>query len=183
MSITSTITDGWQGLLDPGERILWQGRPDPGFALSPGAVFIIPFALVFTGFSVFWMGMAAQAGGYFWTFGLIFFGVGIGMLVNAVVGPTFTRRRTWYSLSDRRAFVATDLPIVGRRMKSYPIKAESKLEFRDGALSSLYFAEETRRGNRRSYTVPIGFERIPDGRAVYRLYRDIQQGQARETGT
>ena len=57
------MPDGLGGHPRPGERIVWQGRPDQGFHIDirqdpAGAV-----RLFFAGFAVFWMAKAAQAGG------------------------------------------------------------------------------------------------------------------------
>ena len=122
--------------------------------------------------------MASSAGGGFWMFGLIHFSVGISVIVGAVYKSAYTRRRTWYTLTDRRAFIATELPIKGRTLKSYPIAPETVLIYAQGPLATIHFAEEERRGNKgRRYTVKIGFERIFEGDKVYRLMRDIQTGE------
>lgn len=174
-----TAAPGWEGILDAGERILWQGRPDGGFRFKPGNIATFVFGLLFAGFAVFWMVMASAAGGGFWMFGLIHFAVGIGLSFGAIFWGTYRRNRTWYTLSDRRAFIATDLPFRGKQLKSFPIDADTVLDYRQGRLAALYFASETRRGNKgRRYTVPVGFERLSDGDEVYRLIRDIQKGAA-----
>ena len=36
--------DPWAGLLDPGEEILWQGRPERGFALDLSAPALVVVA-------------------------------------------------------------------------------------------------------------------------------------------
>ena len=171
--------DGWDAFLDPGERIIWQGRPDGGFYLKPSNYVMALFGLAFAGFAFFWMVMAGQAGGGFWAFGLLHFAVGVGLVVGAVYWGTFKRQRTWYSLSNQRAFIATELPVVGRRLKSWPITEDIPLAMDDGDLSNVWFASETRRRSKGGrYTVKIGFERIADGRDVYRLLRDVQRGEA-----
>ncbi|MFQ5624190.1 MAG: aspartate carbamoyltransferase catalytic subunit, partial [Paracoccaceae bacterium] len=118
---------------------------------------------------------AARAGGVFWMFGLIHFLVGVGIAVVPPFWTTFRRRRTWYALTDRRAFVATDLPLRGRRLKSYPITSEAVLDFNNEEPATIYFAQQTRRGKNRTYQVNIGFERIADGPEVYQLMRGIQE--------
>ena len=165
---------GWENILDTGETILWQGRPDGGIVLRSRNILTLIFGLFFAGFAVFWMIMAAQGGGGFWMFGLIHFSVGVGIAFSAIGWGAFLRRRSWYTLTDRRAFVATDLPLVGKRLKSYPITEETVLELVDGDLATVNFASITKRSKNGTRTVPIGFERIPDGRGVYRMMRDIQ---------
>ena len=147
------------------------------------------FGLIFAGFALIWMGLAASAGGYFWMFGLLHFCVGLGIMLAGPLGGAFVRRRTWYTLTDRRAFVATHLPWRGRTLADYPITPETPITFHDGDLPSIHFATHSgpiisktfamqRRKMRRSYSSLIGFERIPDGRHVLSLIRQAQRGQS-----
>ena len=170
---------GWDGILDPGEEIVWQGRPDQAFHVSARDIPPALFALFFTGFAVFWMNRAATMAGPFWMFGLIHFSVGLGIFWKSVFGATHRRRRTWYTLTDRRAFIATRSLRKGKELKSYPIAADTRLTYQDGPPATIHFARERRRGNKgRSYTVPIGFERIADGPDVLARLRRIQRREA-----
>ncbi len=174
-------TQGWEGILDEGEDIIWQGRPDTAIHLKINNIFTFLFGLAFAGFALFWMIGASRAGGGFWMFGLLHFSVGIGLSFGAIFWDAYKRRHTWYTLSDRRAFIATNIPTKGRSLKSYPITDETVLEFNQDTLSTINFAEEWRRGNKgRRYSVNIGFERIGDGEKVYSLMRDIQKTTQRE---
>ncbi len=170
---------GWEGLLAPGEKILWQGRPDPGFYIPPSAIFTAIFGAAFAAFALFWMSLAIMAGGFVWAFGLLHFTVGLWLCLWAVFDNTLRRRGSWYTLTDRQAFIATDLPLVGRKLKSYPITAETPLDYRPGALSTIYFAKETRFvGGSGHARIRVGFERIPDGPAVMEHFRKIRLSKA-----
>ncbi len=174
------IPPGWEGLLDQGEVILWQGQPSGrvrfGFAEIGAAI----FGLFFAGFALFWMIMASMAGGFFWMFGLIHFSVGIGIIFAGPLGGAWVRRHSYYTLTNQRAFIAKDMPFVGRRLASYPIGPTSEVLFeeeRDGA-ASLYFARAERRNRRSNGRRKIGFEQISEGRKVLGLMRGLQrQGQ------
>jgi len=169
---------GWEGILDKDETVLWQGRPDARVAFRIDKAFQFIFGLFFAGFALFWMVMASQAGGVFWMFGLIHFGAGLAISFGAIFWDAYRRRYTWYTLTDRRAFIATNMPHKGRKLQSYPITPGTPLEFSPGPLATITFASEERRGNKgRRYTVPVGFERIPDGDAVYRHLRRVQEGR------
>ncbi|MEM6729353.1 MAG: aspartate carbamoyltransferase catalytic subunit [Pseudomonadota bacterium] len=168
--------DAWEDILDPGEEILWQGRPEPGAAIGVEGIFAIPFGVFFAGFSVFWMTMAAQAGGYFWTFGLLFFAVGCGLVWNAIFGKAFRNKRTFYTLTNRRAFIAKDLPFKGKTLKSYPLTGDVPLEWVEGHYPSVHFATDRVRTKNGYHERSVGFERIADGTEVYRLIRGIQRG-------
>ena len=183
MSATATTAAGdardpWAGLLDHGDEILWQGRPDTGIALKGSTIFLVLFGLAFSGFALVWMILAASAGGMFWAFGLIHFSAGLGLIFFAIWGDQLRRRRTWYTLTDRRAFIATDFPLVGRKLQSYPIGPDTVLDYSPGDLSDIHFAHRTRRTKNGSHRVPVGFDRIPEGETVYRLMRDIQRSAA-----
>ena len=49
------------------------------------------FGAAFAGFALFWMAMAAQAGGVFWMFGLIHFGVGVGLIYSVKIDQANAR--------------------------------------------------------------------------------------------
>jgi hypothetical protein len=171
-----SVPTGWEGILDPGERIIWQGRPDGAVTLKPRNILLLMFGLFFAGFALFWMVMAAQAGGFFWVFGLLHFSVGMGLVFAALYWGAYLRRRTWYTLTNRRALIARDLPVLGKKLKSWPITEGATLALIPGPPDTVVFAQKTRRGKNSTYQVPVSFERIEDGRKVYRLMRDIQTG-------
>ncbi|WP_103763200.1 aspartate carbamoyltransferase catalytic subunit [Roseovarius confluentis] len=170
--------DEWEGILDPGEQVLWQGRPDPAITFRAAHAAALVFGLFFAGFALFWMVMAAQAGGLFWMFGLIHFTVGLGIAFGGIFWEPWKRRHTWYTLTDRRAFIARDLPFRGRTLKSYPITDRTRLEFRDGTPGSIMFDHEMRRRKNGHYRVDIGFERIAKAEEVLRLMRQVQERQS-----
>lgn len=169
------MTDGWEGILDESETILWQGRPDGKATFSATNIIMVLFGLAFAGFALFWMIMAASAGGFFWTFGLIHFSVGIGLALGPIFGSAYKRRHTWYTLTDRRAFVATNLPIRGKSLDSYPITNDTVLTLEEGPPDTLYFATRIKRTKNDTREIKLGFERIEGGREVYRMMRDIQE--------
>ncbi len=171
-----TVPAGWDGILDKGEVILWQGRPDTAVRFQAMPTFTALFGLAFAGFALFWMIMASQAGGFFWMFGLIHFAVGLAIGIGPPVFSAWRRRHTWYTLTDRRAFIATDLPLKGRKLKSYPIDGDTVLDYQAGDPATIHFAHEMRRTKNGSRRHDIGFERIAGGAEVYRMLRDVQRG-------
>jgi hypothetical protein len=172
--LPSTTARDWEGILDPGESILWQGQPEDRLRLEFGSAFEPLFFTFFTGFSVLWMVAAAQAGGFFWTFGLLFFFIGSYSLAGQHFWKRHKRSRTFYTLTDRRAFIATE--VFGKRsLKSYPITRDSVIELSDSKPGSVFFATETSTdsdGNRTQSK--IGFELVEDSRSVYARIREIQ---------
>lgn len=169
-----TSGEGWDGILMDGEEILWQGRPDASFQFGAGQIGAALFGTAFAGFAAFWMLMASMAGGYFWTFGLIHFSVGIAMIFGAFFWSPWRRKHTWYTLTSRRAFIATDLPFSGRKLKSWSIDSDSRLDYQSGRKSTVTFARDFRQTKNGTSAVPIGFERIEDGAEVYRMMTEIR---------
>lgn len=172
------MSDPWAGILATGEQILWQGAPASRLRLEWDTVFHPVFFLVFTGFSIFWMIMAAQAGGTFWMFGLLFFFVGAYNLVGVHYWRHYQRQHTYYTLTDRRAFIARDL--FGRKsLDSYPITDRTQISLVQGTdTGDVYFAEKVTRSRNGTTTRRIGFEQIPDARDVLGLMRQVQAGAA-----
>ncbi|WP_136636971.1 aspartate carbamoyltransferase catalytic subunit [Pseudooceanicola onchidii] len=166
--------EGWDGVLAPGEEILWQGRPDAAFVIGVAQIGGALFGLFFAGFAAVWMMMASMAGGYFWSFGLIHFSVGISLAFGAFFWGPWRRRHTWYTLTDRRAFIATDMPLAGRRLRSWQIDGDSVLEFKADNLVTINFAKEYRQTKNGTRAVDIGFERLEDGHEVYRLMTNVR---------
>lgn len=170
-------TNDWHGILDADEAILWQGRPDTAVVFQVRNIFTLIFGLFFSGFAVFWMLMASQAGGMFWMFGLLHFLVGVGVAFGPFLWSPWIRRHTWYTLTTTRAFIATNRPMAGKALKSYPITKETVLEFADGDPASVYFARYHKSTKNGSTEVPVGFERISAGKEVYSMMRNIQRGK------
>lgn len=171
--------EGWEGILDKGEKILWQGRPDGGFHLHFAHIFFALFGAAFAGFALFWMVLAYDENDYFWTFGLIHFTIGLIVMLAGPLGGPYLRRHTWYTLTNRRGFVATDLPLAGRKLKSYPIRPDTPVIFEEGELATVLFATERQFTKNGVSTRSVGFHRIRDGRHVLSLIRQIQNPRAK----
>lgn len=173
-----TPPDGWDDILDRDEVIRWQGRPIPGYVLTGQRLFMALFGVFFAGFALFWMKLAATAPGFFWVFGMVHFSAGLVMIFGPTIWAHHRLSNSWYTLTNKRAIIATELMFQGRRLRSHPIVADTMLRLVDGTPGTVYFAQEMRIGAKRAYKVDIGFERLEDARAVYRMMRDIQTGAA-----
>jgi hypothetical protein len=169
--------DGWKGILFPGERVIWQGQPDPRPDWSEVRLRDAIFGLAVAAFAVFWMTMAAgTADGLmslvFPLFALPFLAIGLRKAGAMEFWQAWKRRRTWYTLTDRRAFIATDL--FGRRgLDAYPIGPRTPLRHENDR--DIFFATDfvkTRRGSRRRR---IGFTHLPDSAHVHALMQQVQR--------
>ncbi|MEM6322665.1 MAG: aspartate carbamoyltransferase catalytic subunit [Pseudomonadota bacterium] len=172
-ALADAVPAGWEGILDQGEPILWQGQPDSVVFWTWQNVATSGAGILFAGFALLWMILASSAGGYFWMFGLIHFFVGINVMIGPPLWSAWRRRHTFYTLTDRRAFIATDIPLMGRKIKSYPIDTYTQVNLQQGSPGTIHFAKDFRSTKNGSREVPIGFERITGANTVYRLIRDI----------
>lgn len=161
---------GWQGILDADEQILWQGQPDRRIRIELDNLRNIMPGLFAVCFSLIWMYLAAQASIVFAMFGLIFLFAGLRQLFGQLLWKAFLRSRSWYTLTDRRVIIATDVPSKGRRLVSYPLDRNTLVEFVAGDPPSILFGPE---GGRR-FERP-GFRHIADAETVMPLIRRVQQ--------
>ncbi len=169
------MTEGWDTILFPGERVIWQGQPDSRIQWrGPGLPFAF-FGLAFAGFALFWMVNAFVAGG-FWIFGLFQFFTGVLVaLAPLLLGP-FIARRTWYSLSSRRAFFASDMPFSGKTLLALDLRPSLSVEFDGQSPGTISFHARAEPIVGNQFDSAPAFALIPDARKVYGLIRDIQKG-------
>ncbi|MBA4490548.1 aspartate carbamoyltransferase catalytic subunit [Paracoccus sp. S1E-3] len=166
------VPPGWQGILDEGEQILWQGQPAKGIRFeAPDLRHIVP-AIFIICFGLFWMSLAVQANLFMAAFGLFVVSSALWQTLGPIVRPAFIRARSFYTLTDRRAIIATDLPYQGRRLTSYPIDRATPLEYLASDPPSILFGPPT--GDKRPRA---GFNYIADADQVMAMMRKIQRSQ------
>jgi hypothetical protein len=173
-------TSAWDDILDDDETIVWQGRPVGGLNLKTTHLFPIIFGFFFAGFALFWMIAASRAGGYFWMFGLLHFGVGLAISGGMLINPIIAAKRTWYTLTNKRGMIARTSILGQKSLSSYPINADTQIEYvtKTFEKGSVFFANKqvrNRKRQNRTRNVPVGFENITDAANVQRLIRDIQK--------
>jgi hypothetical protein len=170
---------GWEGVLEPGERVLWQGQPDGALHFDGFEIGQTVFGVAFAGFALFflWQGMGAVADGpqgiLFPLVALVFLGVGANLAGGRYFLDCWKRRNTHYSLTTRRAFIATNL-FGWRRLREWRIDASTKVDLLPGPWPSLGFTgSRTAPGAARA-----SFDYLEDARAVQALMRSVQAGTA-----
>ena len=96
-----------QRYLQPGERILWTGRPDPSRLIGRFDGFLIPFSLMWGGGAIIWEGGVILTGApvLFWLWGAPFVVVGQYFIWGRFVYKRWDRRRTVYALTNQRALI------------------------------------------------------------------------------
>jgi hypothetical protein len=100
--------------LSSGEHIEWVGRPDPTKRFTPADRFLIPFSLLWGGFSIFWLVGATLAGGLFGLFGIPFAALGLYFIFGRFIYKADRKRRTVYAVTDRRVLEI----VAGRKGES-----------------------------------------------------------------
>lgn len=164
----------WQGVLDDGERILWQGRPDPGIRFEAEDIPQTLMGLFMAAFALFWMWNAAQGSVIFALFGSVFLVIGGRQALQGNVIAAYIRSRTWYTLTNRRAIIATDMPVQGRRLSSYPLTPQTETQLVDGDPGSILFGQSLNsKADRRA-----GFKLIPDARGVWAMMQTVRRENA-----
>lgn len=183
-------TPDWLPPLAPGERLLWQDRPEPSVIWRDLLKFETFFGVIFLGFSLFWtFGVAfmlsgVSGGGLFSVFplfGLPFILAGLYLVVGRLFYDAYLRRNTWYTLTNQAAYIATTA--FGKRgLQRYDRNDMSPPELEGDQPGTVWFARELHNVRRRrhgrsrhgarvtqAYETKIGFRRIDDARAVYRM--------------
>jgi hypothetical protein len=113
--------EGLRGHLQPGEKLLWSGRPPQGLVLRAGDFLLIPFSLLWTAFAAFFTVSAYEAGAppIFWGVGLFFALVGLYLVVGRFWTDARMRARTFYGVTDQRVLIVGGRG--GRRVTSLPL--------------------------------------------------------------
>ena len=173
--VTDTNEAGsWDGILGEGEQIEWQGAPVQGLrwelgrrdtlaavAAAAGGITLFAFTL---GRSNDTLGNAA----------LVFLVWGVIAAVVYHAWSFWNRRRTFYTLTNRRAFIAT-WHFGVQTLRAYPIATMRPLRLVDTEPGHVYFDHDTvRRKNRltdgdEETIVEVGFLDLDMPRRVHDL--------------
>lgn len=183
----------WSGSLEPGETLLWQGRPVTGFHVRARHVATSIVGLIFTPLAL-WVAIGARNAGTdappLLVSAIIAFFVlaGLWMVAGLHVIDMLRRRGTHYALTDRRCLVDTDF--LGRVSFAVDIGPDNPVWMARTTPGSVFFAQlapppgmfGTVGGpSRRSAPRIIGFELIPEAERVYGLALDMQARQRPDT--
>ena len=92
----------------PDERLIWWGQPDPAKHLAAHDAFLVPFSVLWAGFSLFWISGAvrSEAPLPFVLFGLPFVAMGLYFVFGRFIVKARRKRQTTYALTSLRALVA-----------------------------------------------------------------------------
>ncbi len=196
---SDTSFEGWDQYLSEGEKVVWQGRPHWQliFANRSGVEKIIGAVMMaLSALGVLAIYLTHSSGTFV---PVLIFLVGAGIALGIHPKGAMLRGTTTYSLTNRRALIASNL-FGQRKLNGYYINPNVTLDFIDGTSPSIYFAIEEKTVKRRDTNAErqrdersnsgnqgpiyrdvvikrrIGFEYIDDGRRVYEMMQSMQKG-------
>ncbi len=128
------MTANWSPYLEPGEAVVWEGKPRKGIQLWPGLIWMIlgvPLLIA----SYFLLTTSPQIASdrltletfALKTMGFVFLVLGVYLLVGEWIRVATRHRRIRYALSDRRAYIGVGgkvevVPLNGHDIETKPAK-------------------------------------------------------------
>ncbi len=165
----------WDAILDPDEIIIWQGAPTGALRSEFGSPFEVAFMMVWGGIPL--AAVIANPGTLLLGVPALFLAIALWFFVGQHFWAAFMRRRTFYSLSNRRAFIAVR-GLTKRTLNSYPITDSTELELEDRSGGAVWFATgEKNKMFSNSKISKIGFEQLANPREAFGHLRTIQRGE------
>ncbi len=119
--------------LSGGERLLWSGRPRQGLVLRPADAYMIPFSLMWGGFTIFWeYGVLKSKAGFFFTlWGIPFVLVGLYLIFGRFFVDAGQRANTYYGLTDQQIIILSGL--LSRNVTSLSLRTLSDVSLSERA--------------------------------------------------
>jgi hypothetical protein len=113
--LTTTGADPFAERLVRGEKVIWRGRPQQGLMLMRRDGLLIPFSLVWGGFTIFWESTVLRmptAPVYMALFGAMFVLVGLFLMFGRFFLDAWIRSGVFYALTDRRILILRSRPSI-----------------------------------------------------------------------
>jgi len=182
-----------QPYLQPGEAVLWTGRPDPRRLLTGKDLFLIPFSLLWGGFAIVWEATVLAFGSgpnkapvFFVLWGIPFVLIGQYIIWGRFLVKRWNRQRTAYAVSNQRVLILRGRSLQSMFLSQLPTIVQSSradgsgsLEFGNGGSPFGYgvWANTGMDAFSMGRTVPAFYD-IPD---VTRVYGLINQARTKPT--
>ncbi len=105
------MNDELRRTFEPGERVVWEGRPGQGLMFRPSDRVSIPFSFVWCGMVGYDLADGWEAGKTLsqFLFGGLFAMVGVYLLLGRFVVDALARMRTVYAVTNRRVIIIRGL--------------------------------------------------------------------------
>lgn len=158
--------------LGRGERVLWSGMPRQGLMLRQTDLALIPFSVIWAGFTVHWEWTVVRGRAPLWfaAFGIPFLCLAVYFTVGRFFYDARRRAGTAYGLTTERVLISRRG--FGGSLMSFDLASlpAMSLTQQSNGLGSIAFGHPVWPGTRPSWggTPPVPtFELIPDAKAVY----------------
>jgi hypothetical protein len=174
------------GIVEPGESLLWAGRPAQGLRFTRSDLLQVPFSLIWGGFAIFWELSVIRGGAplLMRLWGIPFVLVGLYMIAGRFFVDAYRRARTFYGLTDTRVLIVT----VGsmQKLTALDLAAQKEIQVEEGAggRGTIRFGAAGASGfemriGRSNKNEPPSFEGIPEVAAVYARIRESRRALRR----
>lgn len=173
-------------VMEPGERLLWSGRPRPGFMLRASDIFMIPFSVLWCGFAIFWEWSVVSIGRAPWflkLWGLPFIALGLHFVFGRFFVDAYQRNRTSYGITDRRIVIVMEG--FRRQVRTLALEGLTEIDLAEGrgGRGTLTFGRDATgayggvafRGWAGNRALTPSFDGIEDAAEVLRIIRKAQR--------
>ena len=182
----TTRDDG--SLLIDGETVVWSGRPAQGLLFTSRDWLLIPFSLLWCGFTIFWETtvLSLPAAPLFMKyFGAAFVLIGLYFVAGRFLLDAWVRSGTQYAITNKRVLIARSWPFAKFTALSLSRLPETSLVERANGRGTILFGQaisNSWRGNSLSNWTPSldptpAFIGIENARSVF---EQLQCADARE---
>lgn len=160
-----------RGLLQPGERLLWEGVPERGIRLQRSDWYTIPFSLLWCGMLCIIIGPQIRTAAVPPFIGLIyipFLLAGFYLLAGRFFFRAYRLAGMRYAVTDKRAVIVSRRETVSLMYRQIPMLQK---EIRRSGVGTIWFQRSSAygNGNHRRHVPGVGFEEIAGAEEVYRL--------------
>src|SRR5438045_7782313 len=113
--------------LDPGEQLLWSGKPREGVRLRAQDAFLIPFSILWCGFAIFWESAVISKGApfFFMLWGIPFILAGLFFVFGRFFLDASNRAHTFYGVTSERILIVSG--IFSQRIQSLQLRTLSDI--------------------------------------------------------
>jgi len=169
--------------LSSGEKLIWTGKPKAGIVFRGSDLFLIPFSLLWCGFTLFWEAKVINTGAplLFKLWGIPFVLVGLYLTIGRFFADAKKRANTIYGITQDRIIIKSG--IFSSTVKSLNIRTLSDITLDQKAdnsgtitLGPIDSTNSMMQGmERRGVKQSPRFEMIEDVKIVYDKIIDIQR--------
>ena len=143
------------------EYILWKGKPEKGALFTGREIIMLPFALIWLAFSVFWELTAIFSGAplFFCLWGIPFIGICIYLLIGRFFHMAYLRKRTFYIITNKKIMIKR-----GNRIEMHDGKSLPPMDIRihKNGNGTITFCDNVYMSGRRRYGAYFALENLAD---------------------